>query len=123
MKTGKSDRGSLTIEVVVSLLLLITLTLCLLSAMQFHGRSNRILLVRQQCISAAQAQLDSLTIDKKPLEPETCERLWPGLVFSIEKTPGQRQWAGLELYKVNAAGRVGKRTVSVQTARYIRTGE
>jgi hypothetical protein len=90
-------------------------------ALSLYGfsRFNRYQLVRQRCIAAAQAQLDSLTVTGRPIREEDFNRLWPGLVVSIEKLEGTGQWQGMQLVKVTTTGKGLRKEVRVKMSRYI----
>jgi hypothetical protein len=76
-------------------------------------------LVRQRCIAAAQAQLDSLTVTGRPIREADFSRLWPGLVVSIEKLEGTGQWEGMQLVKVTTTGKGFRKEVQVRVSRYL----
>lgn len=75
---------------------------------------------RQQCLAAAQAQLDSLTARDQPLNPEDIARLWPDVTLTSSRTPGQGRWKGLELVEVVAAMDAHPRQINVRLAQYMR---
>ena len=83
------------------------------------GAFNRYQWTRQQCIAAAVAQLDSIAARGAPIEPNECERLWPHVSLSVERTPGEGQWVGLERIRVEASAPAGARQVAVELARYV----
>jgi len=84
---------------------------------------NRYQLIRQQCIAAAQAELDSLTATGEPIKDEDFSRIWPRLSVSIEKSAGQGQWKGTQLVKVTTSGKYLRKQVTVELSRYISRGE
>jgi type II secretory pathway pseudopilin PulG len=88
------------------------------------GKFNRYQLVRQQCTSAALAQLDSMATTGKPIPDEDFERLWPKLSVSIEKSAGEGQWQGMRLVEVTASGiSLREKEVKVRLSRYILDGK
>ena len=93
--------------------------------MSLYGfaKFNRYQLVRQQCIAAAQAELDSIASTGKPISDEDFERLWPKLGVSITKSPGAGQWQGTEFVEVTTNGKSFRTEVKIQLARYILLGE
>jgi hypothetical protein len=123
MKNNRKHLGTLTVEVITSLFLLILLTAALVTAMRFYGIVNRSQLARQRCLSAVQAQLDSIMVQKKQFSQDDIRRLWPGVVCTVEKQPGQGQWKGLDLYTVTATAKIRTRSISIQMKRYIQHGE
>jgi type II secretory pathway pseudopilin PulG len=90
-------------------------------AMSLYGfaKFNRYQLVRQQCIAAAQAQLDSIAVTGEPIREEDLSRLWPNLSISIKKSPGAGQWLGMELVEVTAIGRSFRKEVKIGLSRYM----
>jgi type II secretory pathway pseudopilin PulG len=80
---------------------------------------NHYQLIRQKCIAAAQAELDSLTATGKPIEDEDFSRIWPQLSVSIDKSAGQGQWQGTQLVKVTTSGRYLRKQVTIELSRYI----
>jgi hypothetical protein len=123
MNNNRKYRGILAVEVITSLFLLILLTAALMTAMRFYGIVNHSQMARQRCLSAAQAQLDSITVRKIRLSQEDIQRLWPGVACVVEKQPGQAAWKGLDLYTVTATTKIRKRVISVRMNRYIQSGD
>ncbi|MBN1456375.1 MAG: hypothetical protein JW912_00805 [Sedimentisphaerales bacterium] len=126
MKIHRSKhKGWITTEVVVSIMLLTTLIGTLAMAMSFTRKFNKYQLVNQQCIAAAQAQLDSITVTGRTIDQETLRRLWPMITVTTEiQTPGE-DWQGLELARVRATGRSINRSkeVTVEMSRYFVKGK
>jgi len=86
------------------------------------GAFNRYQWTRQQCIAAAIAQLDSVTATGAPMQSEDCKRLWPRVTVSLDRMPGEGQWAGLERIGVKASAQAGPRKVVVELTRYVPPG-
>ena len=107
-------------EVIVALSLLGLLLAGL--ALSLHGlaRFNRYQLVRQRCIAAAQAQLDSITATGEPIGDEDIERLWPKLRVSIKRSPGSGPWRGMERLEVTANAKAFHKDVEIRLSRYVR---
>lgn len=74
---------------------------------------------RQQCLAAAQAQLDGITATGQPLSDEDIAKLWPDVTLTTDRQPGQDQWGGLEWVQVSATIEAHPRQSSVYLARYI----
>jgi type II secretory pathway pseudopilin PulG len=106
-------------ELIVALSLLGLIFAGLALSMQGFGAFNRHQWARQQCIAAAQAQLDSLTTRGLLIETQTCQRLWPTVNMTVQRAPGIGQWDGLELARVTATSQAGPRQVRVDLARYL----
>lgn len=113
------QRGFLLTELIVTLTVLgILMTVFALSLHAF-AKFNGCQLVRQRCIAAAQAELDSITATGKPVPVEDFERLWPGLTVSIDRSPGIGQWQGMKLVKVTTSGKSFRNKVQSRLCRYI----
>ena len=110
--------GFLLVEMTVGLTVLAVLLAGVAFSMNGMAKFNRYQLVRQQCIAAAQAQLDSLTVTGKPIQDEDFHRIWPQIGVSIEKSAGQGQWQGTQLVKVTTSGRSFRKEVKIQLSRY-----
>lgn len=123
MNQTKKHTGTITIELLTAIFLLIVITAALMASLEFHGHCNQVQWARQRCVSAAQAQLDSIMMQKSELSQEDLHRLWPGVKCTVAKQPGQVSWQGLNLYTVTATVKVHRRTVSIELKRYISAGE
>jgi len=116
---SKKNNGFVFIELIVSLGLLGLIITILSGQLILFSRFNDYQLVRQHCTSAAQAELESISITGQPIDSEQFDKLWPGVDISIKKTDGKGQWNGLKLIKVNAEADSYNRKVKVQLNRYI----
>jgi hypothetical protein len=118
-KNGKNS-GFLVVELTFAFAIIGLILAGLAVSLYGFGKFNRYQLVRQQCTSAAQAQLDSISATGKPIPDEDFERLWPKLSVSIEESAGMGQWNGMRFVEVTASG-VGLREkeVKVRLSRYI----
>ncbi len=121
-KNGKKGGFMLT-EMIVAATLLGILLVGLALSLHGFARFNRYQLVRQRCIAAAQAELDSITATGTPIRNEDFKRLWPKLTVSIQSSPGTGQWQGLKLIEVTANGKSFRKEVKVQLSRYVLGGE
>lgn len=119
--SGKNKRyaGFLLTEIMVSLTVLGILLAGLALSLHGFAKFNRYQLVRQHCIAAAQAQLDSITATGKPIPDEDFKRLWPKLNVSIEDSAGIGQWKGMRLVKVTTSGNSFDKKVEIELCRYI----
>ena len=106
-------------EIIVALTILSMLLAGVAFSLNGMAKFNRYQLIRQQCIAAAQAQLDSLTATGKSISDEDFQRLWPELRVSIEETEGSGQWQGMELVEVTASGKSFRKQVQIRLSRYI----
>ena len=123
MNPSGKYKGSITIELVTAVFLLIALTAALMASLQFYAHCNRLQWARQRCTAAAQAQLDSVMVNKVELSQDDIHRLWPGVKCTLDKQAGSETWKGLDLYTVTATAKVRKRMVSIELKRYIGSGE
>ena len=110
-------------EISVGLTVMAMLLAGVAFSMNGIAKFNHYHLVRQQCIAAAQAELDSLTATGKPIEDEDYSRIWPQISVSIEKTAGQGQWQGAQLVKVTTSGKYLRKQVIIELSRYISRDE
>ena len=117
--TNSPYKGFLMTEVIVAMSLLGLLLAGLALSLNGIARFNRYQLVRQQCIAAAQAQLDSIAATGEPIGDERSERLWPKLSVSVKRSPGTGQWQAMERLEVTASGKSYHRNVQIRLSRYI----
>ena len=118
---NKKYRGFLLTELVVSLVVLGIILTCLALSLNGFRKFNHYQLVRQRCISAAQAELDSIAVTGREISEEDFKRLWPRLSISVEKTDGTGQWEGLKLVSVKTKAKSFNNHVEVELSRYIST--
>ncbi|MHC4541859.1 MAG: type IV pilus modification PilV family protein [Planctomycetota bacterium] len=120
--SGKNEKskGFILTEIIVALAVLGMVLAGL--AMSLHGfaKFNRYQLIRQRCIAAAQAQLDSIAATGRPIGDEDLSRLWPGLTVSVKQSPGEGQWGELEFVEVTASGKSYRKDVNIKLSRYMR---
>ncbi len=123
--SGKNKRheGFLLIEITVSLTILGILLAGLALSLHGFAKFNRYQLVRQQCIAAAQAELESMAATGGPIPDEDFARLWSNLSVSIKKSPGTGQWLQMELVEVTAVGKSFRKEVKIQFSRYFPADE
>ena len=115
---NKRYEGFLLTELVVSMTVMGILLAGLALSLHGFAKFNRYQLVRQQCIAAAQAQLESLTATDRPIPNEDFARLWSNLTVSIERSPGIGQWSAMQLVEVTAVGKSFRKEVKIQLSRY-----
>ena len=115
----KKNKGFSLTEIIVASAIIGMLMVALAMSMYGFAKFNRYQLVRQQCIAAARAELDSITITGKPISDEDFKRLWPKLDVNIKNSAGTGQWQGLSLVEVTANGMSYNKIVKVKLARYV----
>lgn len=118
---NKKYSGFLLTELVISLTILGILLTCLALSLNGFRRFNHYQLVRQRCIAAAQAELDSIAVTGRQISRDDFKRLWPKLSVRVEKSDGTGQWKGLKLVKVKTKAKSFSNDVEVQLTRYILT--
>ena len=107
-------------ELLISLSVLGILLVCFGLTLHEFRNFNGYQLVRQKCISAAQAQLDSIAVTGRQIPREDYEKLWPEITYSIGITDGNDQWTGLKLVSVKTSGRSYRREITINLSRYIK---
>jgi len=117
-KDKKYD-GFLLTEIIVAIAILGILLVGLALSLHGFAKFNHYQLVRQRCIAAAQAELDSITATGKPIRDEDFKRLWPKLSVSVKKSPGTGKWEPMQLVEVTAAGKSYRKEVKIQLSRYV----
>ena len=115
--------GFIFAEIAVGLTVMAMLLAGVAFSLNGIAKFNHYQLVRQKCIAAAQAELDSLTATGRPIEDEDFKRIWPQLSVSIEQSTGQGQWQGIRLVKVTTSGRYLRKHVIIELSRYISEGK
>jgi type II secretory pathway pseudopilin PulG len=115
----KGYGGFLMTEIIVALTVLAMLLAGVAFSLNGMAKFNRYQLIRQQCIAAAQAELDSLTATGQSISDEDFSRLWPELRVSIKETEGTDQWRGMELVEVTASSKSFRKQVQIRLSRYI----
>ncbi|MBN1359722.1 MAG: type II secretion system protein [Sedimentisphaerales bacterium] len=121
MSNRTRERGFLLAESIVAITLVSLIMAGLGITVIGFARFNRYQWARQQCIAAAQAQLDSLTATDQPFSHEDIQRLWPDVTVKVDRSAGEGQWEGLELLQVQASVDTHPRPTTVRLARYLLT--
>ena len=118
--TGKKRKykGFLFAELVVSLTILGVILAGLAMSLDGIRRLNDYQLVRQRCISAARAELESIAMTGRAIEKHDFERLWPKMSVSIERSQGTGQWEGMQLVRVTTSAESPKNKVEIRLSRY-----
>jgi type II secretory pathway pseudopilin PulG len=119
MRRENRHNGYLLTELMVAMAVLIIILTCMAMMLKVFKNINQFHLARQQCVSASQAQLDSIAITGQPISEKDFKRLWPKMNIEIVQTAGKEQWQGLELIKVKATAGTDNKKVSVELARYV----
>lgn len=115
----KRYKGFYLTEIAVASGVLAVLLVSFALALRGFVKFNRFQLVRQQCIAAAQAQLDSISATGKPITDEDFQQLWPKLNINITKTAGTGPWQAMTLVEVTAKDMSFNKEVKIRLSRYI----
>ncbi|MGB2808180.1 MAG: type II secretion system protein [Sedimentisphaerales bacterium] len=119
MSCKRIKHGGFTMaEIIVALAVLGMVMAGLALSLRTFAKLNRWQWMRQHCITAAQAQLDSITVTGEAIRDEDFKRLWPNLSVSIKESAGAGQWEGMKLVVVTANGKTFSKEVKVQLCRY-----
>ena len=113
--------GFLLAEITVALTILAMLIASVAFSLNGIATFNSYQLIRQQCVAAAEAELDSLTATGQSIPDEDFRRIWPRISISTKKSAGEGQWLDMELVEVTASGRSFRKEVKIQLSRYILT--
>lgn len=119
---NKKYAGFFSTEIAVALAILGILLAGLALSLSGLVKFNRYQLVRQRCIAAAEAQLDSIAAVDREIGDEDFKRLWPELSVSIQQQPATGRWEGMKLVKVETGANFFGKEVKVQLCRYILGG-
>ena len=107
-------------ELIVALTILGMILIGFAVSLDGFARFNHYQLVRQRCIAAAQAQLDSIAATGRPISEEAFGKLWPKLNSSVpEEEDGQGQWEGCKLVRVTVSGPSTNHKARVTLSRYV----
>ena len=118
-KRRKTRSGWMLIDVSITISLLLILLICLSLTITASRGYNRYNLTRRQCLSAAQAQMDSLAARGHLLGGEDMARLFDGVEVSVERKAGDGDWQGMEMVQVFAVKKSGKQNVRIGLQRYM----
>lgn len=116
---NRKNKGFFLTEIIVASAIIGMLLAGLAMSLYGFAKFNRYQLVKQQCIAAAQAELDSITATGKPIPNEDFKRLWPKLDINIKSSAGNGQWQEMTLVEVTAKGMSYNKQVVITLARYV----
>ena len=119
----KSRRGTITIEFTVALMIMTMLFVLTISLFYQVGRHNRRQWARQQCLVAANAQLDSLTAIGRAIPDDDWHRLWPHIDCTVKQTRAEDNWQGLIRAEVTVQTHSEGKDIKTTVCRYIRQPE
>jgi len=105
-------------ELMVSLVVLGMLLIAFTISLDGFRRLNHYQLVKQHCISAAQATLDSIAATGAAIDENDLKRLWPNMTIQIDEAEGTGRWNGLKLVTVTARSQSLSKKTEVRLSRY-----
>ena len=111
--------GFMLAELIVGITVLAALIISVMLSLHGFRQFNHYQWMRQHCLAAAQAQMDSVATTSALIPEAQLQALWPRVTVSLARHPGQGQWQGLQRLDVTAQGKSYERTVKVQLSRYI----
>jgi prepilin-type N-terminal cleavage/methylation domain-containing protein len=111
-------RGFTLTELIVSIIVLGALFIIFALSLDGFRRLNNYQLVRQRCVSAAQATLDSIASTGSAIDENDLQRLWPGISIKIDESQGSGQWTGLKVITVTAEAASFNKKAEVRLSRY-----
>ncbi len=94
----------------------------MVSAQSNTAELNRMQMARQQCVAAAEAELDSFSARAAPLDAATVKGLWPDLKIETGRRAGEGEWRGLVRVTATATKKVGGVEIKVELHRYVAEG-
>jgi hypothetical protein len=109
-------RGIIMMELLTAILIITTLTTVMIFTIATYGRYNGILLARQRCIAAGQAQLDCIAATGKPIDEATFARLWPTVKCSITSSENAAHLTQVDVALVAMAR---KKEITITLSRYM----
>jgi len=117
----RKNKGFVFVELMVTITVLGFILSAFTASLIAFIRFNHYQLTRQQCTSAAQAQIESVALSGSKLNNNLMKRLWPKVSTTIEKNPGTKQWQSLMLVKVRANAKSFNRDVIIEVSRYVQS--
>ncbi len=119
----QSQSGFLLTDLIMAMIVLATLIVGFSLSLSGFKRFNHYQWMRQQCLAAALAQLDSITATGQALTVEDVKRLWPKVSLETDTVAGQDPWQGLQQLTVQAQAQTYHRVVTVSLSRYVHLPE
>jgi hypothetical protein len=123
MNTHRKQKGLLSVELVVAISVLATIIGVLVTLEHSFGKLNNKLWAKHICRNAGQAQMDSIAATGTPIDNAAFEKLWPGVICTIEKSEGVGQWQGLQRIDLTLSKKVKRNNVRIQLTRYLLKGQ
>ena len=111
--------GWILAEMIASVVIASAIIAVLATGQSNAAATNKLLLARQQCIAAAEAQLDALTATGRPLDAAANKQLWPAVKVELRRQAGQGAWSGLTLVTAVATAPAGEVKAKVELSRYV----
>ena len=119
----RHHEGWVLTEAIVSVGVMGMMLAVLTIAQGRFGTFNAVQLARERCVTASQAELDSIAATGDPLGPQQRAQAWGDIRTKIERAPGEGDWAGMTRVKVTASTTVRGRDVTIALHRYVLPGK
>jgi hypothetical protein len=119
MKAYRKHKGLLSVELVVAISVLAVIISVLFALNLSFGKLNNYLWAKHICYNAAQAQADAIASTGRPIDPQTFQRLWPQVTYTIERSDGSGPWEGLQKIDLTLRKRTKQKVVQVSLTRYL----
>lgn len=123
LSKNRRHSGFILTEMIVSLSLFALLLAGLALSLYGIAKFNHYQLIRQECIAAAQAQIESIATTGEAISDDDIADLWSNINVSSKKSPGTGQWASMELLEVTAVGKSFRKEVKIRLSRYLPAGK
>ncbi len=118
-KNRHRNPGFILAELNVGITVLGAFIVCVTLSLHGFRQFNHYQWMRQHCLAAALAQMDSVATTSDMIPEEQLQALWPRVTVSLARHAGQGQWQGLQRIDVIAQGKSYERTVKVTLSRYM----
>lgn len=125
LNKGKSygPGGWIITEILVGLVVL-GILLSVMTQLIIRSRTvSKRFQLKQQCITAIQAQLDSIQFGQGKLAEDEIKANWPKVDLKVKASPAEGKWIGFTLYEVTGRYKAGPNVRSVVLSRYVRGRE
>lgn len=119
MNASIRRRGWILVECMTAVILAGVMVAIMVTAQANTAELNRMQLARQQCLAAAEAQLDSFTARGAPLDAAAAKALWPDVKIETRVQAGEGEWRGLSRVTAAATKTVRGVEIKVELNRYV----
>lgn len=114
----EKNHGFIMTELIIAIAVLTMLLITFAISLDGFKKLNHYHLVKQRCISAAQATLDSYAITGTAIDDGDLKRLWPDVSVRMDKSEGTGRWKGLKLITVTTSAVSFRKRIEIHLSRY-----